>query len=699
LGEILLSESIGSLQEVVVRAERIIRQADRFIVNLANDPTVFGKTGTDILNLSPGVFIQERDGEISINGKSGSRVYVNGRPRHESGTDLVRYLQTLRAEDIVRIEVLPTAGAEYDADIAGGVINITLKRQREDGINGNAGVSYEWAPSDDFSRFSPSIRLNYKINRLSFYTQLNYFRQTLPVPTTEEINMWTANRNIRSATDASETYSSQTSRIGGVYDLNEMQSIGMEVSYSGGKLDMKNYTDLTEITNGNLTDATSVYTGKRLFENYSATANYILRLDDAGSLFKILFDYHQSSPANKQDYRTEFRGYLDYDTIYRSDISTRNNMYAVNADLLLRVNDNSTFNTGLKYVHNKMNNEILFESLNGTNWNMIDPFSSINSFSEDIAAVYGMFSSRVNKMSYSIGLRGEYTQATPWTNKSADTKKQNYFELFPSANVMLPLGGTGKHTLVLNYNRKIVRPSFSEMNPFSTPVSEFSYIEGNPDLKAALPNDFSVVLRLFNRYNIVAGITDTKGAIERVTVVKPDRPDVIIMRLENEARNTTYYLNLNGSVKPFAWWQININLSGRRNEIEVFNQKRAMNIFNGYMANSFFLPNDFIFDLNGNYMSPFLFGNMELKVTPTMNASFRKQFFAKKLTASIFANNVFDSGELRLKVNEDDFKRNSWQKSQYRSFGVSLNYSFQAGKSVQVKNVQSGAAEDKARLQ
>ena len=144
---------------------------------------------------------------------------------------------------------------------------------------------------------------------------------------------------------------------------------------------------------------------------------------------------------------------------------------------------------------------------------------------------------------------------------------------------------------------------------------------------------------------------------------------------------------------------MNINLSGSRNETDVFGQNLAMNIFSGNMTVTFLLPKHYILDIDGYYMSPWLQGNATMSQNPMMDASLRKQFFNKKLTASIFANNLFDSAAIRLKVREKDFQRNSWNKVQYRTFGISLNYSFQSGKSVQVKNVQSGAAEEKARLQ
>jgi hypothetical protein len=155
MGEIQLLESAIALKEFVLKGQRITRKPDRFIMNLAGDSTLLGKDGVNILNTAPGVFIQERDGSISVNGKSGTQVYVNERPRHESGTDLVRYLQNLKAEGIVKIEILPNAGAEYDANVTSGIIKITLRNRRDDGIDGSVGASSFFSPEDkDFSGFA-----------------------------------------------------------------------------------------------------------------------------------------------------------------------------------------------------------------------------------------------------------------------------------------------------------------------------------------------------------------------------------------------------------------------------------------------------------------------------------------------------------------------------------------------------------------
>ncbi|MDR1221462.1 MAG: outer membrane beta-barrel family protein [Tannerella sp.] len=217
--------------------------------------------------------------------------------------------------------------------------------------------------------------------------------------TTEEADFSTVNRRIQSASEMSG--SSHTGRVhtGGVYDLKHNQSIGLEADYSRDLRKNRSLTDLTETADANRTDIASLYSGKNTRDNCSASANYLLPLDSLGSLFKILLDYHHNEADNGQDYHSAFCGFANYDSIYRSNIFTQNDLYAANADLSFRLNDHTTLETGLKYTRNEMNSETLFEYLTGTAWHENRPYSSRNEFTEDVAAIYASLSSRIQKIS------------------------------------------------------------------------------------------------------------------------------------------------------------------------------------------------------------------------------------------------------------------------------------------------------------
>ena len=138
LGEIVMKSSATRIEGVVVKAQLIRREADRFVVDVANAPAAIGKDGIELLERAPGVWID--DEKISINGKSGSKVYVNDRELRMEPEQLLTYLRSLRAEEIQKIEVVPTTGADYDADSSGGIIRITLRKRRENGLDGSLSM-------------------------------------------------------------------------------------------------------------------------------------------------------------------------------------------------------------------------------------------------------------------------------------------------------------------------------------------------------------------------------------------------------------------------------------------------------------------------------------------------------------------------------------------------------------------------------
>jgi hypothetical protein len=264
---------------------------------------------------------------------------------------------------------------------------------------------------------------------------------------------------------------------------------------------------------------------------------------------------------------------------------------------------------------------------------------------------------------------------------------------------MIPLGGSGNHSLVLDYNRKIRRPSFKNLNPDRLPVTEYAFMEGNPRLKAALSNDCSVSLALFDRYSITAGVTDTKGAFNRISTTDPALPGVMILRIDNVARYTTWHLDASLPLQIAPWWRMNMNLSGRRADVELLGRRRTVYGLQGYMVHSFLLPGSCSLDLDGFYRSPFLDGNVKTEFDPQIKLSLRRQFFSERLAASLFVSNLFDSGMIGLYADEADFRRNIRARYSFREFGLSLRYSFSAGKSGKTRKVETGAADEKARLQ
>ena len=212
-------EDSEDIDEVVVTAQLIRREADRFVVDIANSPIAIGKDGEELLKSAPGVWIQ--DDKISINGSSGSKIYLNDREVKMEDEQLIAYLRSLRADDIQRIEVIPQSGADYDASSSGGIIKITTKRRIDSGLMGNASLVVNGTKG--MYNVMPSVSLNYNRGKVNAYGRAWAGTSGNDYITAEHTN-YTSGTVIDAESQLSSITTWGGGNIGVVYDINAKHS-------------------------------------------------------------------------------------------------------------------------------------------------------------------------------------------------------------------------------------------------------------------------------------------------------------------------------------------------------------------------------------------------------------------------------------------------------------------------------------------
>lgn len=126
VGDIQMQPDNQTLGEVVVKGYRpIIKQEhEKTIFDIKHMPKVEALKAMDVMKFAPGVVVTANGG-VYVAGKDAA-VFVND--RRLSGDELTAYLNSLKASDIERIEVMQNHAGAYDASIQGGVVNIVTKR-------------------------------------------------------------------------------------------------------------------------------------------------------------------------------------------------------------------------------------------------------------------------------------------------------------------------------------------------------------------------------------------------------------------------------------------------------------------------------------------------------------------------------------------------------------------------------------------
>jgi iron complex outermembrane recepter protein len=130
---------------VIVAAKKpmIEVRADKTIVNVESSINAAGSNALDILRKSPGVVV-DKDDNISLKGKSGTIVYIDGKQTYLDNATIASILKGTQSSAIESIELISNPSAKYDAAGNAGIINIKMKKNKKLGTNGNvtAGLNY-----------------------------------------------------------------------------------------------------------------------------------------------------------------------------------------------------------------------------------------------------------------------------------------------------------------------------------------------------------------------------------------------------------------------------------------------------------------------------------------------------------------------------------------------------------------------------
>lgn len=696
LGDITLEEGSEEIEQVVVTSQLIRREADRFVVDIANSPIALGKDGEELLKSAPGVWIQ--NDKISVNGASGTKIYLNEREVRMEDEQLIAYLRSLRAEDIQKIEVVPQSGADYDASSSGGIIKISTKRRIDSGLMGSVSLVYNRA--EDMHQTMPSVSLNYNRGKINAYGNLWLGRNSQMYDTWEHTD-YTSGTII----DANSSFYNNTHWGGGnfgvVYDLNDKHSVGGEVRLNnyggGGTTDTRTNYDY----NGAITDIEGVYNNSYDSQMVTATLNYIYKLDDAGSTLKLLGDYTSSLYPNHNDYFDTTRTPLfSRDSTYRDDATSRYQLATATLALEKVLSPKVTLKAGAKYTYNHNANSAVYQYLVDVEkklWQTNEERCYDIGYSENIGAMYAIASARFGRLSLVGGLRGEYTSF----RDNAGEVKQNYFDLFPNFNLSYSLTEDGAYSLITQYSRTIVRPWFWALSPNETKISEYMTQRGNPDLRASYNNNLSLTAVLKYKYTLTLGMHIQQDAIEQTTIVDENDPERLILQHINYPTMNYLYLSANLPVQITKWWSANVNLMGMYIGQRIYADEALRSNFMCYTnaQMSFTLPRNYIVELEGRYFHGMVAGNTTMGDMYGVNLMAKKRLLDNKLTLSAGVQNIITNKQ-SITIKESTFERQMvvdqpWQQPALK---VQISYNFNSGKQFRAKSVESGSAEDLGRI-
>ena len=712
MGQFIMEESIVGLQEVVVSASVITREADRFVMRIIGAPSMLSKDAAEILRLAPGVWVD--DTGISINGMRGSTVFINERELKLPAEELAGYLRNLQSSDIARIEVIPQTGAEYSADSRGGAIRIILRKQSENGVSGN--ISIGTSLGEYINEYHPSATVNSRIGQLT----LNTFASATISPKSESEMTTTrtyesgGNSSFHSRSFMKEKIHYGTGRIGAVYEPDNKNSFGVEFEYISKDTKTPSIAETVIRESGSNaiethinsieTNAKSDYRQNEDDKNLSATFNYVYRLDTLGSVLKFISDYTNKKVGGDNDYNSSFeiKGIdmpeIKKDSVYRNNTSSDYRIFSADLSLNKQLGNGMKFLAGAKYTRNDMSDTVSYESHYLQNWKPLTDYSFAINYTEDISAVYGTFAANMGGLSMTAGVRVEHT----YTKGRSSDISNSYVDFFPNVNLTYSFNAMRTFMLISQFSRNIQRPNFWYLNPNRVQFSDYSYMTGNPNLRPTYINRFSLTAVYKYRYVLSTGGTLHHDLIREVCKIDPSNPDLTYITPENHYMENHYYVALSFPFQPVEWLNANFNLVGVKQDIRGVKggDKMSHYLYFNNVTTNLTLPEKFIMEISYSGTSRLYSANSGVEPRQIFNVAIKRKLFVDRITTSLGVNNIFDSKVAYFSTTER-FTANAGGREALSSrfIKLSIQYNFSTGKSFKKRDVERVSESEKSRLE
>lgn len=694
LGVVNLSEDAVQLNEVVVRAEKstVEIKLDKKVYNVGQDMMVKGGTVSDVLDNVPSVSV-DTEGNVSLRGSDNIRILIDGRP--SNAINVAEALRQLPADAIDKVEVITNPSARYDAEGGSGLINIILKKGKNQGLNGTF-IASTGLPET----YGLSANLNYKTEKLNYFTTAGYNYRTnegTGLTNSEYLNEdGTTKSYLDEDRDTKRIRKGFNGRAGVEWTINPTTFWTNAINYqnnSGEDKDLINYNNFD--VNHNFTGSSyRLNKGITDSDNIEYTSNLIKNFNDKGH--KLTVD--ASISKNNDDSNSDISGTQKYNSTLNNQVQKQ---VQLQTDYVLPISEGSQFEAGYKGSFSNLNNEYYVIDPAGAT---ITNLSNTLEYKENINALYTQYGFKVNKFSYLFGLRWEDTniQVNLLDTKEFNTKKYN--NLFPSAFISYEISDQSNFSA--SYSKRLSRPRGRFMNPAVNYSSNINIFQGNPDLDPSLTDKFDLgYIKRWDKvtFNTSAYFENTKDVFSFVRYPNGDMVGgipVIVNTPINVGKEQKFGFEFTLNYTPYKWWRLNSNFN--LYNVKTTGENTYTDIQTGNLvtqnldnqANSWFarisskvtLPYKIDWQLTSMYNGSQKTAQGKNLGQFGMNTSFSKDVLKDKATIAFNVSDVFNSRKMRSYTYLDEV--NSYSEFQFRKrqFNLSFTYRFNKAKNEREKN-------------
>ncbi len=698
---IALQERANALQEVVVKGQKPLleQEADRVVMNVEQLNTA-GDNALEVLKYAPGVRL-DKDDNIIFRGSGGVQVLINGKMTYMSGAELQSYLKSLPASAISKVELIANPPASFEAAGTAGIINIKLKRDETLGMNGsvNLGAGY-----GKYEKVWGGLNLNFNTGKVSLYTRLNTGHYN-------SFNRLTLKRNINDSLYNQVNYwhpvtNSYDATAGADYFISKKHTIGiMAKGYASPENTLTTSNSTNYDVGGQVFGHMGMHNPKESStDNYSLNLNYKFDSDSTGR--SLTFDADLVNYSSNADEHFTNNFYAASGEATQSPLLLRSFSIAQTSIRSLKMDYVHPFGKGYKaeaglktsWVSNE--SDIKFEEQQELEW--VNDKLRTNSFeyNETIHAAYLSLSGNLgDKLSMKAGLRAEQTIADGYSATTGDKINPDYLKFFPS--VFVSYNANKSNQFSVSYSRRISRPSYRSINPFTFFSDPYTALQGNPFLQPSFSNSlqFNYTCKSFQLLSL--SYIETNNFVSNV-ISQNDGKKVSISRPENLSKATYLSASSGGSLPLKDWWTATLQLEGSYNTVtsplqgSEYNSSRFS--WSASTEENINLPRDYKLQLSAFYMSPSVQGLYQTKSGYQLDLGAQKTLLDGRATLSLKLRDVFNTSRFRATLaynNVNMYWQNQWES---RRLNLTFDYKFGSNKVKAARNRKTGTSEEEGRL-
>ena len=690
---VMLTEG-EELKEFVIAENKEMLQNDigKRVFDVEQNGASTGGTAADVMKSVPAVTV-DIDGNVSLRGSANVKILINGKPSGLTGTSRQAVLEQIPANTIESIEVITNPSAKYNPEGTAGILNIILKKNQDDGLNGRVSANY-----GVLNNYGAGISLNFRKGKFNTFGSYDYrhsdrfsrgsvFRQTTLSDTSFSLS---------SARDGDRLRDSHTGKLGFDYDINKYNTITLSGNYNTSK----RYGDEVNTTTS--------------FDEESNISEYFKRTESDNkprSSYDLNFDYRKTFKEKRRE--------LTFSAIYSNatgiGTSTLGTQYYLNDTVTLdgnlfqqrSTNDDFSKNlviqsdythpfkngmsleTGFRTSFRKINNDYVFE--NNTNGAWVNDTLISNNFlyTENIYATYAIISGKIKKkFGYQFGTRFEYTDTESDQLTTNETFQNDYFNFFPSVALSYDLAKAQK--IQATYSRRINRPWMRSLNPFVDVSDPFNWRSGNPYLNPEYIDSYEVgYSKYFDKATFSGAVyyRKTNGMMQRFVELIDPTNNVILVTHQNLNSGQDYGTDITATYMPnrkirligsFTYYYTRVD--GTNLDDNALNNAGS---WNAKLISNFSIFKNTDFQTFFMYRAPFVTGQGEIQEFVWIDLSLKQAILEKKGSITLRMSDIMDTRQFSYLQSTSTLDIDMTFKRQSRIFYIDFAYKFGNGKAKQ----------------